>query len=69
MKTSNTAVITATTNFINARINRNNFIYGKITGIIDVAIECKAYVKSVYGTKSPQYKEVSGIKFTRKRGS
>ena len=69
MNTSNTAVITATTNFINARINRDNLIYGKNAGVVDVAMEAKSYVKSVYGTQSPQYKQVSGIKFTRKRGS
>lgn len=67
MKTSNTAVITATTNYINARINRDNLIYGKSTGVVDVAMEAKSYVKSVFGTKSVQFKQVSAIKFTRKK--
>lgn len=67
MKTTNTAVITATTNYINARINRDNLIYAKGTGVVDVAMEAKNYVKSVFGTKSPQYKQVSSIKFTRKK--
>lgn len=67
MKTTNTAVITATTNYINARINRDNLIYGKNTGVVDVAMDAKDYVKSVFGTKSPQYKQVSAIKFTRKK--
>lgn len=66
MKGANTAAITATTNFINARINRNNLIYAKNTGLVDVAMDCKAYVKSVYGHTSEQYKSVSAIKFTRK---
>lgn len=66
MKNANTAAITATTNFINARINRNNLLYAKGTGLVDVAKECKAYVKSVYGHTSPQYKSVSSIKFTRR---
>jgi len=66
MKSANTAAITATTNYINARINRNNLLYAKGTGIADVAMECKAYVKSVYGFSSPQYKSVSAIKFSRK---
>lgn len=65
MKATNTAVITATTNTINARINRNEILYKKGAGLIDVAMECKAYVKSVYGSTHPKYKEVSGIVFKR----
>lgn len=67
MKTSNTAVITATTNYINARMNRDTVVYGKGTGVVDVALDVKDYVKSVFGTKSLQYKQVSSIKFTRKK--
>lgn len=67
MKTSNTAVITATTNYINARINRDNFVYAKNTGVVEVAQDAKDYVKSVFGTASAQYKQVSSIKFTRKK--
>ncbi len=69
MKTSNTAVITATTNYINARINRDNLIYKASTGVVEVAQDAKDYVKSVFGTKSPQYKQVSSIRFTKRRGS
>jgi len=67
MKTSNTAVITATTNYNNARINRDNLIYAKPSGVVEVAQDAKDYVKSVYGTKSPQYKQVSSIKFTKRK--
>src|SRR5574343_728559 len=56
MKTSNTAVITATTNYINARISRDNLIYTKNTGVVEVAQGAKDYVKSVFGTASAQYK-------------
>jgi hypothetical protein len=69
MKTSNTAVITATTNYINARINRDNLLYKKGVGVVEIAQESKEYVKSVFGTKSPQYKQVSSIRFTKRRGS
>ena len=67
MKTSNTAVITATTNYINARINRDNLIYAKNTGVVEVAQDAKDYVKSVFGTTSPQYKQVSSIRFTKRK--
>lgn len=67
MKASNTTAITATTNYINARLNRNTILYAKATGLVDVAMECKHYVKSVYGATSAQYKQVSAIKFTRRK--
>lgn len=69
MKTANTSVITATTSFNNARINRNDLLYKKDTGLIDVAQACKDYVKSVFGSTHAKYKEVSGIKFTKRRAS
>lgn len=65
MKTTNTAHITATTNAMNTRILRNETLYKKVTGLLDVAQDCKDYVKSVYGAKSPRYKEVSAIQFRR----
>lgn len=67
MKTSNTAVITATTNYNGARISRNDLLYKKDVGLVDVAQECKAYVRSVFGSTHPKYKEVSGIKFTKRK--
>ncbi len=67
MKTSNTAVITATTNVSNSRISRNYILYKIVTGLVDVAFEVKSYVKSVFGAKSPEYKQVSGLKFTKRK--
>lgn len=68
MKSSNTAVINTTTSFNNARIDRNDLLYKKDTGLLDIAKDCKNYVKSVYGSTHPKYKEVSAIKFTKRRG-
>lgn len=65
MATKNTAVISATTTLSNARVARNHVLYDKNTGLVDVALEVKKYVKSVFGTSSPEYKQVSKIKFTR----
>lgn len=65
MKTSNTAVINAYTTWSNARILRNDILYKKITGLVDVAMECKNYVKSLYGATSSQYKQVSKLKFRK----
>jgi len=67
LKTTNTAVINATTAISNARITRNQILYAPKTGLYDVAQEVKKYVKSVFGATSPQYKQVSKIKFTKPR--
>lgn len=65
MKTTNTAVITATTNVSNSRISRNAVLYTAVTGLVDIAGEVKSYVKSVFGATSPQYKQVSKLKFKK----
>lgn len=65
MKATNTAHITATTNVMNARIARNEILYKRVTGLLDIAQDCKDYVKSVYGAKHAKYKEVSAIQFKR----
>jgi hypothetical protein len=65
LRAKNTAVISATTALSNARIARDKALYGETTGILDVAQDVKQYVKSLFGASSPQYKQVSGLKFTR----
>jgi hypothetical protein len=67
LKTKNTAVINATVPLSNARISRNDVIYKETTGIVSVANDVKAYVKSIYGGTSPQYKQLSALKFTNPR--
>lgn len=65
MKDKNKAVIKATTPYSNARIARNKTLYSETTGLVDLAFEVKKYVKSIFGAASPEYKQVSKIKFTR----
>lgn len=67
LKATNTAVVNAYTNYSNARITRNNILYGQTSGLVDVALEVKKYVKSVFGATSPQFKQVSKLEF-KKRG-
>ena len=67
LKTKNQAVITAEVPLNNARIARNDTLYKKDTGMVDVALDVKTYIKSVFGATSPQYKKISGIKFTKPR--
>ena len=63
----NTAVATAYTNISNSRIARNETLYTSENSIYEIAGEVKKYVKSVFGASSPQYNQVSGIKFNKPR--
>ncbi len=65
LKTTNTAVINAYTNYSNARITRDSILYATNSGLVDVALDVKKYVKSVFGATSPQFKQVSGLEFKR----
>ena len=66
LQTANTNVTNAEVTYSNARISRNNTLYTKDTGLVDIAMDVKNYVKSIFGATSPQYKQVSGIKFTNR---
>jgi hypothetical protein len=48
----------------NARIKRNALFYTDGTGMVDVAADCKKYIKGAFGATSQEFKSVSGIKFT-----
>ena len=63
MKTTNAAVVSTYTALSNARIARNKELYDKITGLVEIANEVKNYVKSLFGPTSPQFKQLSKIKF------
>ena len=63
----NNAVATAYTNVSNSRISRDTTLYGTTTGLFDIAAEVKKYVKSIFGATSPQFAQVKGIEFTKKR--
>ena len=67
LQTENTNVINEEVVYSNARISRNSVLYAKNMGLVEIALEVKKYVKSVFGATSPQYKQVSGIKFTSRK--
>ena len=67
LQTANANVINAEVAYSNARISRDNVLYADNTGLVDVASDVKKYVKAIFGATSPQYKQVSGIKFTNRK--
>ena len=64
LKAKNMAVINAETPLSTARIARNEILYKQNTGVVDISVDVKNYVKSVFGATSPQYKLISNLKFT-----
>lgn len=67
LKGTNTDVITTSIQLSNARIVRNEILYKPTTGLVNVAFDTKTYIKSVFGATSPQYKQISKLKFTVKK--
>jgi len=65
LKSANAAVIAATTPMLVAMEARNQVLYAPATGLVDIALEVKKYVKSVKAITLAEYREISGLKFTR----
>jgi len=65
LRAKNTDVITAEVQLSNARIARNDIQDRPLTGLVDIALDAKTYIKSVFGATSPQYKQVSKLKFVK----
>lgn len=53
------------TEYSNARIARDQALYHPVSGLCQTAKEVKLYVKSVFGATSPQYRQISGILFSK----
>lgn len=61
LKSKNNAVMAAEAALSTARGARDTIFYTPKTGIVDIAADTKAYVKSVFGTSSVQFKQISGL--------
>lgn len=65
MKALNDNIGTIIAPIATAKITRDKALYAKDTGIVDIQLLVKAYVKGVYGASAPETKMISGIKFRR----
>ncbi|MBK7393024.1 MAG: hypothetical protein IPI64_06925 [Chloracidobacterium sp.] len=63
LKSANTGVINAITDRSNSRIDRNEVLYKDGTGLYALAMLVKKYVKALFGASSPEYKQVSKLRF------
>lgn len=59
----NVAAVQAETALNNMRMSRNELLYKTGTGMVDVALSVKTYVKSLFGATSAQYKQLSALTF------
>jgi hypothetical protein len=67
LRAKNNDVVVASIQLSNARIARNELLYKPLTGLVDTAFDFKIYIKSVFGATSPQYKQISKLKFVDKK--
>ena len=65
MKAANSAVINSVTPLSNSRIARIDDLYNANTGLLAIVNDVKDYLKSVFTANSPQYKQVSKLKFVQ----
>lgn len=63
MQTKNQELIDSYTQYSNAMLERNQFLYNPLSGLVQTSKEIKQYVKSIFGASSPQYKQINGIEF------
>lgn len=65
LEAANSNVITKLNAADNARIERDKELYQEPDGLVPLAGLVKKYVKSLFGADSPQYGQISGLKFTK----
>jgi hypothetical protein len=67
LKTLSEAVVVAEGPENEARASRNELLYNSQTGLVATGNDIKAYIKGVFGVSSPEYKQVSGIRFVNRK--
>ncbi len=67
LKAVNLTAINAIRDLSNSRISRNKLLYLKVTGLCDIAEECKSYVRSIFGATSQEYAQVKAIMFRKQK--
>ncbi len=61
---ANEQVSAAYTVLSNARLMRDQVLYGEGTNLYNTSLDIKKYIKAVFGASSPAYKQVSKISIT-----
>lgn len=64
---ANSSIAASFVTVTNSRNTRDHLMYGKNTGLVDLAMRIKKYLKYKYGTNSDQYHFAHKLKYTRKQ--
>jgi hypothetical protein len=67
LRTATSNCIALDTPWLNALAARNDILYAPKSGLVDRALAVKKYVRSVKDITFEEYKQISGLKFTRPR--
>lgn len=65
MGAGNTSVINAQVPYSNKLGARDDVMYAEDTGLVDVALAFKKYVRAAFGADSTQYNQIKDLEFTR----
>lgn len=65
LEAKNNTVNTAFVAVAQARSLRDGLLYTNDDSVVNIALLVKAYVKAAFGTQSPLYKQIKGLKFIR----
>lgn len=63
LKAANENVNAAVVAVVNSRLERDHFLYAPGTGLVDIALDAKQYIKGIFGAASPEFKIINRIKF------
>ncbi len=64
LKTLNDAVVSTHQRFDNAMLLRHEVFYQQNSGLVDLALDTKSYIRSLFGASSAQYKQISKLRFS-----
>ncbi len=67
LRTLNQSVITANNTVSNARINRNKAFYTDTNNASEIVKKIKNYIRYLFGTQSPEHKQITSINFKKVR--
>jgi hypothetical protein len=63
LSTANQAAILTNAGLARARAQRDAALYQPLSGLVDLATDAKTYLRAAFGTDSPEFKQVTNLKF------
>ena len=64
LKTLNDTVVSTHQSYVDALLLRHEVFYQQNSGLVDLAMDTKSYISSLFGASSPEYKQISKLRFS-----